>query len=82
MKITDIFLLLTLEEFISSSFELSQMCITTRLSAQSQAACPSIALNSKGLIGHRTLNKDECTMFGVVLQDSLRCAVGLTASAN
>jgi hypothetical protein len=43
---------------------------------------PEIELNSKGLIGPLTLKKGERAVLDVVLQDSLRCALGVTAYAN
>jgi hypothetical protein len=43
---------------------------------------PEIELNSKGLIGPLALKKGERAVLDVVLQDSLRCALGVTAYAN
>jgi hypothetical protein len=43
---------------------------------------PEVEINSKGLIGPLILKKGERAILDVVLQDSLRCALGVTAYAN
>lgn len=43
---------------------------------------PEIEINSKGLIGPLTLKKGQRAALDVVLQDSLRCALGVTAYAS
>ena len=43
---------------------------------------PEIEINSKGLIGPLTLAKGERAVLDVLLKDSLRCALGVTAYAN
>jgi len=43
---------------------------------------PDVELNSKGLIGPLTLKKGVRAVLDVQLQDSLRCALGVTAYAS
>lgn len=43
---------------------------------------PEIQIDSKGLIGPLTLKKGERATLDIVLQDSLRCALGVNAYAN
>jgi hypothetical protein len=53
-----------------------------QLASYSVNGGPEIELNSKGLIGPLTLKRGERAVLDVVLQDSLRCALGVTAYAN